>query len=53
MVTWRRHTGRWYALIVDAIGGTELPEVVVVQRWVPAEHLRPVPADPNRSHGVR
>lgn len=32
---------------------TDAGDPVIVQRWVPAESVRPVPADPNRAFGNR
>ncbi|KYH43117.1 hypothetical protein [Branchiibius sp. NY16-3462-2] len=61
VVTWRRVSYRWQALVVlvddPTLDGTERTkqtnDPVVVQLWVDASDLRPVPADPNRAFGLR
>lgn len=57
---WRRRGYQWEALVIVAIepastdsGRAAAEEAVVMQRWVPAADLRPVPADPNRAFGAR
>ena len=57
---WRRRSYQWEALVIvvmvsptaDADKAAE-EEGVIMQRWVPAKDLRPVPADPNRAFGAR
>ncbi|GAB3582976.1 hypothetical protein [Calidifontibacter terrae] len=55
VLAWRRRSYVWEALVVTAAEGEEPPDgdAVVVQRWIPAADLRPVPADPNRAFGAR
>lgn len=54
VVSWRRRSYRWECLVVlvdDVAAHGEDP--VVVLRWVAAELVRPVPADPNKIFGLR
>lgn len=53
IVSWRRHSYRWSALVVYCVDAEGDEDPVVVQRWVPAERLRPVRADPNDAFGLR
>lgn len=59
VVTWRRVAYRWQALVIlvdDPSLDTEQVtdrEPVVVQLWIDAGDLRPVPADPNRAFGLQ
>ncbi|MGD9430798.1 hypothetical protein ACKVM7_000271 [Arthrobacter russicus] len=53
IVSWRRQSYKWLALVVYAVEIAEDPEPVVIQRWVPAEKLRAVEADPNRAYDLR
>lgn len=53
VVAWRRRSYRWSCLVVlvdDQVEDGDEP--VVVMRWVSADQLRPVPADPNRAFGL-
>ena len=52
IVAWRRRSWQWEALcvLVRVLPGED---PVVIQRWVAAKDLRPVPADPNRAFGLR
>lgn len=52
VVSWRRHSYRWSALVIYCVEIEGSPEPAVVQRWVPSEKLRPVRADPNQAFGV-
>lgn len=52
IIAWRRHSYRWAARIVYCVE-IEGSEPAVVDCWVPAETLRPVPADPNRAYRLR
>lgn len=52
VVAVRRDSYVWWAWVV-AVLETEDGDPVVVQRWVPATDLRPVPANPNRAFGAR
>ncbi|WP_144628957.1 hypothetical protein [Arthrobacter woluwensis] len=54
IVEWRRHSYKWRARVVyviESVSGSEEP--AVVDRWVPAEVLRPVKSNPNTLFGVR
>ncbi|MCH6472437.1 hypothetical protein [Sinomonas terrae] len=53
IVEWRRHSYKWTARIIYSldIDGSEGP--AVVDRWVPAESLRPARTDPNTAFGLR
>lgn len=53
IVAWRRHGYRWSALVVYCVDVEGSEDAAVVQRWVPAERLRPVRADPNEAFGLR
>ncbi|GEB64601.1 hypothetical protein SAT01_20490 [Sinomonas atrocyanea] len=53
VVSWRRHSYRWSALVVYCVEVEGSEDPAVVQRWVPAERLRPVRADPNEAFGLR
>ena len=59
LLAWRRRAYRWQALVVlvddPELDGTKNPqrEPVILQLWVDASDLRPVPADPNRAFGLR
>ena len=62
LACWRRRSYQWEALVIviieapTAAGSGPAPakeEAVIMQRWVPAADLRPVPADPNRAFGAR
>lgn len=53
VVSWRRHSYRWFAFIVEAVEIEGATDPVIVQRWVPVSMLRPVAADPNRIYGAR
>lgn len=48
-----RRAGRHWALIVDVVALPEADEPAVVHRWVPKEQLMPVPAQLNRTYGLR
>lgn len=50
-LSWRRHSYRWFALVVEAVEVEGSSDPVVVQRWVPGSMLRPVRADLNRLYG--
>lgn len=52
VVSWRRHSYRWSALVIYCVEVEGSEEPAVVQRWVPAEKLRPVRADPNQAFGL-
>lgn len=53
IVAWRSHSYRWHARVVYTVKIDGEAEEAIVQRWVPQEVLRPVPADPNRAFGYR
>ncbi|MDQ4502199.1 hypothetical protein [Sinomonas sp. ASV322] len=53
MIEWRRHSYKWSARISYCIEVQGAPDPVVVERWVLAEALRPVRADPNAAFGLR
>lgn len=59
LLAWRRQAHRWQALVVlvddPELDGTKDPqrEPVILQLWVDASDVRPVPADPNRAFGLR
>ncbi|QTF71244.1 hypothetical protein [Arthrobacter woluwensis] len=53
IVEWRRQAYKWRARIVYVIEVQGSEEPAVVDRWVPAELLKPVPADPNRAYKLR
>ena|GEM_PF-6470617 len=53
IVEWRRKSYKWRARVIYAIEVKGSDETATVDRWVPAETLRPVPADPNRAYGLR
>ena len=50
IITWHR---KQTALVTHAVDVAGNPEPIVIQRWVPAEKLRPVEADPNRAYDLR
>lgn len=56
IVAWRRLSYQWQALVVlvddPALDGRS-GDPVVMQVWVDARDLKPVPADPNRAFGLR
>ena len=51
-VSWKKVGWQWLAMVVIFVE-TDAGDPVIVQRWVPAESVRPVPADPNRAFGNR
>ena len=60
LACWRRRSYQWEALVIVAVDppavagpGPAKEEAVIVQRWVPAADLRPVPADPNQAFAAR
>ena len=62
LACWRRRSYQWEALVIVIIEAPTAAgsgpasaeeEGVIMQRWVPAADLRPVPADPNRAFGAR
>ncbi|MEZ2373400.1 hypothetical protein [Arthrobacter sp. RCC_34] len=53
VIAWRSHSYKWWARITYCVEITGQDEPAVIDRWVPAETLRPVPADPNRAFGLR
>ena len=53
IVAWRRHSYRWRARVVYAVDVKGDPEPAIIQRWVPAELLRPVKSEPNQAFGIR
>jgi hypothetical protein len=48
VVAWRRHSYRYTAL-VTYVDQTPDGQDQLVQRWIPAEQLRPVRSDPNEA----
>lgn len=44
---------RWAAFVVYPVEIEGDPEPAIIQRWVPAETLRPARTDPNRAFGLR
>lgn len=53
IVEWRRTSYKWRARVIYAIEVKGSDEPAVVDRWVPAEILKPVKADPNAAFGLR
>lgn len=60
LAAWRRRSYQWEALVIVVVVSSTADsdkaaeeEAVIMQRWVPAADLRPVPADPNRAFGAR
>lgn len=50
---WTRRDGQPWALIVDVIPVQDRHEPAIVHRWVPGDHLTPVPARLNKVYGLR
>lgn len=51
LVSWRRQSGTWQALVIAVRPGPD-GDPVVVQQWVDARDIRPIEADPNRAFGL-
>lgn len=52
VISWKKVGWQWLAMVVIVVE-TDTGDPVIVQQWVPAESVRPVPADPNRAFGNR
>lgn len=53
IIRWDRRAGRYWALIVDVVSLPGSDGSAVVHRWVPKEQLMPVPAQLNKTYGLR
>ena len=53
IVAWRSFSYGSEAPVIYTVKVDGEAEEAIVQRWVPQEVLRPVPADPNKAFGYR